>query len=76
MSGYFKNSDFSLVVSTVKYIRFLCAHFRSPMVPHKYHASPVEVLKRLTNLVLNVVRHTGHLVEKSQRLVHTLLNDT
>lgn len=30
----------------------------------------------LTNLVLDVVRNTGHLVEKSQRLVHTLLNDT
>ncbi len=31
---------------------------------------------KLTNLVLDVVGNTGHLVEKSQRLVHTLLNDT
>lgn len=31
---------------------------------------------KLTNLVLDVVGHTGHLVEKSQRLVHALLNDT
>lgn len=33
-------------------------------------------MTQLTNLVLDVVGHTRHLVEKSQRLVHALLNDT
>lgn len=31
---------------------------------------------KLTDLVLDIVGHAGHLVEKSQRLVHTLLDDT
>lgn len=34
------------------------------------------VENKLTNLVLDVVCHTWNLVEKTQRLVHALLNDT
>lgn len=37
--------------------------------------SSVSSVEELTDLVLDIVSHTGHFVEESERLVHALLNN-
>lgn len=32
-------------------------------------------MEELTDLVLDIISHTGHFVEESERLVHALLNN-